>query len=75
MGIRLGDITRAVPKPLLEGGEGVAFQGVVIEQVARQGFTDVILLARHRDFCCSMAIHFSTLTCGLWPPKLQIPRR
>jgi NDP-sugar pyrophosphorylase family protein len=46
MGIRLGDITRAVPKPLLEGGEGVAFQGVVIEQVARQGFTDVILLAR-----------------------------
>jgi len=45
MGTRLGDITRAVPKPLLEVGEGVAFLDVVIEQVARQGFTDVILLA------------------------------
>jgi D-glycero-D-manno-heptose 1,7-bisphosphate phosphatase len=45
MGTRLGDITRAVPKPLLEIAPGVSFLDIVIEQIARQGFTDVILLA------------------------------
>jgi D-glycero-D-manno-heptose 1,7-bisphosphate phosphatase len=45
MGTRLGEITRAVPKPLLEIAPGVAFLDIVIEQVARQGFTDVVLLA------------------------------
>lgn len=47
MGARLGDITRAVPKPLLEIAPGVSFLDIVIEQVARQGFTDVVLLAGH----------------------------
>jgi D,D-heptose 1,7-bisphosphate phosphatase len=44
-GTRLGDITRAIPKPLLEIGEGIAFLDLLIEQVARQGFNDVVLLA------------------------------
>jgi D,D-heptose 1,7-bisphosphate phosphatase len=45
MGARLGDMTRSVPKPLLEIAPGVSFLDVVIEQLARQGFTDVVLLA------------------------------
>jgi NDP-sugar pyrophosphorylase family protein len=45
MGARLGDMTRSVPKPLLEIAPGVSFLDIVIEQLARQGFTDVVLLA------------------------------
>jgi D-glycero-D-manno-heptose 1,7-bisphosphate phosphatase len=44
-GTRLGDITRAIPKPLLDIGEGMAFLDLLIEQAARQGFNDVVLLA------------------------------
>ena len=46
-GTRLGSLTRATPKPLLEIGQGVAFLDIVIEQVVRQGFNDVVLLAGH----------------------------
>ena len=46
-GTRLGSLTRATPKPLLEIGQGVAFLDIVIEQVIRQGFNDVVLLAGH----------------------------
>ena len=46
-GTRLGDLTRATPKPLLEIGQGMAFLDIVIEQVVRQGFNDVVLLAGH----------------------------
>jgi D-glycero-D-manno-heptose 1,7-bisphosphate phosphatase len=46
-GTRLGDITHAIPKPLLDIGEGVTFLDLLIEQVARQGFSDVVLLAGH----------------------------
>jgi NDP-sugar pyrophosphorylase family protein len=45
MGTRLGDITRALPKPLLEIAPGVSSLDIFIEQVTRQGFTDVTLLA------------------------------
>jgi HAD superfamily hydrolase (TIGR01662 family) len=44
-GKRLGDLTNAVPKPLIKVGDKVAFLDFLIEQVARQGFDDVILLA------------------------------
>jgi D,D-heptose 1,7-bisphosphate phosphatase len=47
-GTRLGDINGSVPKPLLEIGGGMAFLDFVIEQVARQGFDDIILLAGYR---------------------------
>jgi D,D-heptose 1,7-bisphosphate phosphatase len=46
-GTRLGDITRAMPKPLLDIGEGISFLDLIVEQTARQGFTDVVLLAGH----------------------------
>src|SRR5262245_8198625 len=45
MGTRLGGITCAVPKPLLEIAPGVSILDIVVEQIARQGFTDVLLLA------------------------------
>jgi D-glycero-D-manno-heptose 1,7-bisphosphate phosphatase len=44
-GTRLGDITRGVPKPLLDIGNGKAFLDLLIDQVTRQGFNDVVLLA------------------------------
>jgi D,D-heptose 1,7-bisphosphate phosphatase len=44
---RLGEITRAVPKPLLDIGNGMTFLDFAIEQVARQGFDDIVLLAGH----------------------------
>jgi D,D-heptose 1,7-bisphosphate phosphatase len=46
-GTRLGNFTRATPKPLLEIGEGIAFLDLLIEQAERQGFNDVVLLAGH----------------------------
>jgi D,D-heptose 1,7-bisphosphate phosphatase len=46
-GTRLGHLTRLTPKPLLEIGQGIAFVDIVIEQVFRQGFNDVVLLAGH----------------------------
>lgn len=44
-GTRLGQLTRAIPKPLVEIAEGRVFLDFVIEQLARQGFSDVVLLA------------------------------
>ena len=46
-GSRLGDLTRSIPKPLLDIGEGTVFLDVLIDQVARQGFHDIVLLAGH----------------------------
>ncbi len=47
-GTRLGELTKDTPKPLLEVEDGVRFLDVVIENFARQGFKDIILLA---GFC------------------------
>lgn len=44
-GARLGDLTRELPKPLIEIAENIAFLDVVIGQIARQGFNDIVLLA------------------------------
>jgi D,D-heptose 1,7-bisphosphate phosphatase len=46
-GTRLGSIAAATPKPLLEIAPGVRFLDVLLEQAARHGFTDIILLAGH----------------------------
>jgi D,D-heptose 1,7-bisphosphate phosphatase len=46
-GTRLGDLTRTVPKPLLEIAPGTTFLDLVIGELARQGFNDLILLAGH----------------------------
>ncbi len=46
-GTRLGDLTRTVPKPLLEIAPGTTFLDLVIGELARQGFTDLVLLAGH----------------------------
>lgn len=44
-GTRLGDLTRSVPKPLMAIGDGVVFLDVVIAQLVRHGFDDIVLLA------------------------------
>jgi D,D-heptose 1,7-bisphosphate phosphatase len=46
-GTRLGELTRDVPKPLLEISPGVRFLDVLLEEAARHGFSDIILLAGH----------------------------
>jgi histidinol-phosphate phosphatase family protein len=46
-GTRLGSIAATTPKPLLEIAPGVRFLDVLLDQVARHGFTDIILLAGH----------------------------
>jgi D,D-heptose 1,7-bisphosphate phosphatase len=46
-GTRLGAMTRSVPKPLLDIGGGICILDVIIEQVARHGFDDIVLLAGH----------------------------
>ena len=47
MGTRLGHLTSATPKPLLEVAPDLPFLDVLIENVARQGFTRVLLIAGH----------------------------
>jgi NDP-sugar pyrophosphorylase family protein len=44
-GTRLGELTRSVPKPLMDIGNGAVFLDVVIEQLARHAFDDIVLLA------------------------------
>lgn len=46
-GTRLGALTAATPKPLLEIAPGQRFLDVLLEQFARHGFTDIVLLAGH----------------------------
>lgn len=46
-GTRLGELTRSVPKPLMSIGGGTVFLDVVIGQLVRHGFTDIVLLAGH----------------------------
>ncbi|HJU32704.1 MAG TPA: HAD-IIIA family hydrolase [Hyphomicrobiaceae bacterium] len=46
-GTRLGAIAADTPKPLLEIAPGVRFLDVLIEEAARHGFDDIILLAGH----------------------------
>lgn len=56
-GTRLGDLTRDTPKPLLEISPGVRFLDVVLEEVARRGFTDIVLLAGHLGEQVEAAYH------------------
>jgi D,D-heptose 1,7-bisphosphate phosphatase len=46
-GTRLGALTSSTPKPLLELAPGVRFLDLLLEQFARHGFTDIVLLAGH----------------------------
>lgn len=46
-GTRLGELTRTLSKPLIAIDEKTAFLDLLLEQIARQGFTDVVLLAGH----------------------------
>jgi D,D-heptose 1,7-bisphosphate phosphatase len=46
-GARLGSLTAATPKPLLEIAPGLRFLDVLLDQFARHGFADIVLLAGH----------------------------
>jgi NDP-sugar pyrophosphorylase family protein len=46
-GTRLGALTRDAPKPLMSIGDDAVFLDIVIGQLARHGFTDIVLLAGH----------------------------
>lgn len=46
-GTRLGEATRALPKPLLEIAPGTSFLDLLIARTAAQGFDDLVLLAGH----------------------------
>jgi D-glycero-D-manno-heptose 1,7-bisphosphate phosphatase len=46
-GTRLAALTANTPKPLLEIAPGLRFLDVILDQVARHGFTDIVLLAGH----------------------------
>ncbi len=46
-GTRLGNLTRTLPKPLLEIAPSTSFLDLIISELARQGFTDLVLLAGH----------------------------
>jgi histidinol-phosphate phosphatase family protein len=46
-GTRLGARTATTPKPLIELAPGMRFLDVLLQQAARHGFADIILLAGH----------------------------
>ena len=46
-GTRLGALAASTPKPLLEVAPGTRFLDLLLDEVARQGFDEVILLAGH----------------------------
>lgn len=46
LGTRLGDLTRAMPKPLLEVADR-PFVDILVGEAVRRGFTDILLLAGH----------------------------
>lgn len=46
LGTRLGELTRRMPKPLLEVA-GKPFVDVLVREASRRGFTDILLLAGH----------------------------
>ena len=56
-GTRLGELTRNTPKPLLEIDAGLRFLDVVLEEIARRGFTDIVLLAGHLGDQVETAYH------------------
>ena len=46
-GTRLGALAASTPKPLLEVAPGLRFLDLLLDEVARQGFDEIILLAGH----------------------------
>src|SRR5437879_1498191 len=60
-GTRLGGLTAHMPKPMLEIAPGLLFLDVLIEEAARHGFSDIILLAGHHGAAVEDAYHGRTI--------------
>lgn len=60
-GTRLGALTSATPKPLLEIAPGLRFLDVLLEQASRHGMSDIILLAGHLGDQVEAAYHERTI--------------
>lgn len=56
-GTRLGDLTRDIPKPLLEIAPGIRFLDTLLFELARHRFTDILLLAGHLGEQVKAAYH------------------
>ena len=56
-GTRLGALSANTPKPLQEIAPGVRFLDLLLENAARMGFTDLVLLAGHLGDQVEAAYH------------------
>lgn len=68
LGTRLGDLTRAMPKPLLEVAGG-PFVDILVREALRRGFTDILLLAGHAS---EVVEHYAEGRRETLPPGVKL---
>lgn len=74
-GTRLGELTRDTPKPLLPILSGKCFLDLLVEEAARQGFIQILLLAGHfgdqiKERYDGATVHESSVTVLCEPEPL-----
>jgi D,D-heptose 1,7-bisphosphate phosphatase len=68
LGTRLGDLTIAMPKPLLQVG-GRPFVDLLIDEARRRGFCDFVLLAGH---CASVVEDYASALTARLPADCRV---